>query len=130
MEITDEKVGDVLDMSVFGNRLRELRNEKKITGEKLGKILNVSKNSISNYENENRMPNFDILIHIASYFNVTTDYLLGNSNTRNYEDLSKKITEKLIKANLLIENPSDMEIEEIINDLKKHLMIKNLFNKN
>lgn len=60
-----------------GDRLKRLRTEKKITQSELGNIINVTKVSISGYENGNRSPDTDTLIKIADYFDVTTDYLLG-----------------------------------------------------
>lgn len=61
----------------FGNRLKSLRNKKRMTQEELGKFLNVSKASISGYDNETCQPDNEALIKLAEYFNVTVDYLLG-----------------------------------------------------
>lgn len=65
----------------LGSRIRELRKSKHLTQEQLGKILNVSKASISGYENETREPDNKSLIKLAEYFNVTLDYLLGTNQT-------------------------------------------------
>lgn len=63
-----------------GKRLRRLRQEKKITQSQLGKIINVSKVSISGYETGERVPDTDNLKRLADFFGVTTDYLLGRSD--------------------------------------------------
>jgi len=60
-----------------GDRLKRLRADKKITQGELGKIINVTKVSISGYENGNRSPDTDTLQKIADYFDVSTDFLLG-----------------------------------------------------
>lgn len=65
----------------FGQRLRELRKSKNLSQEELGKVIHVSKVSISGYENDTREPGQEALKSLASYFNVTTDYLLGTNST-------------------------------------------------
>jgi transcriptional regulator with XRE-family HTH domain len=68
-------------MSIFGKRLKELRNEKDLTQEKLGQIFNVRKGTISNWENGNRFPNEETLIKLADFFDVSVDYLLGRTDS-------------------------------------------------
>ena len=78
---------------MFGLRLRALRNEKKLTQDELGKLLNVSGKTIGTWERDSRQPNIEAINKLASIFDVTTDYLLGNSNEKqpqNYYDLSDK----------------------------------------
>lgn len=62
---------------ILGYRLRELRKENRLSQEKLGKILGVSKVSVSGYENGNRIPSLDILNKILDFFGVSADYLMG-----------------------------------------------------
>ncbi|MCC0627461.1 MULTISPECIES: helix-turn-helix domain-containing protein [unclassified Clostridioides] len=69
--------------NTFGNRLKNLRSEKRITGEEFGKILNVTKVAVSNWESDRRFPDQDTLKNIADYFDVSIDYLLCRSNVRN-----------------------------------------------
>lgn len=76
---------------MFGLRLRALRNEKKLTQDELGKLLNVSGKTIGTWERDSRQPNIEAINKLASIFDVTTDYLLGNSNEKQpqkYYDLS------------------------------------------
>ena len=61
----------------FGNRLKTLRLKKNMTQEQLARKLGLTKSVISAYETELRQPSYDVLIHIAKIYNVTTDYLLG-----------------------------------------------------
>lgn len=68
------------------NRLKFLRNEKGENLEKIAKYLDVSIQTISNYENEKREMTPDTIIKLAEYFNVSTDYLLGKSDIRNIEE--------------------------------------------
>ncbi len=68
---------------MFGIRLKELRQEKEITQSELGKILNLSQRSISQYELGIRFPDEVILNLIADFFDVSLDYLFGRTNIKN-----------------------------------------------
>ena len=48
-----------------------------ITQVELARSLSVSKQSISNWENDNILPSIEMLVKIADFFSVSTDYLLG-----------------------------------------------------
>ena len=61
-------------------RLKELRISRKISQTKLAMDLNLTQNSISRYETGEREADYDTLVAIADYFNVSVDYLLGRTN--------------------------------------------------
>lgn len=61
----------------FGNRLKTLRLRENMSQAQLAQKLGLTKSVISAYETGIRLPSYDVLIHIAKIFNVTTDYLLG-----------------------------------------------------
>lgn len=65
---------------IFGERLKELRMKYGLTQLQLSSILDISKSNVSKYEAGSVEPNLDILKHIATYFNVSSDYLLGISD--------------------------------------------------
>ena len=62
---------------ILGYRLKQLRKEYKMSQADLGKILGVSKVSISGYENGTRLPSLQVLNGILDVFSVSADYLLG-----------------------------------------------------
>ncbi len=64
---------------MLGEQIRSLRVNKGLNQVELAKILGVTKQSVSNWENENIMPSIDMLVKISNYFSVSTDYLLGLS---------------------------------------------------
>lgn len=64
-------------MEVFAKRLKELRKEKGLSQAKLAEVLFVDKSSIAKYETGKSTPSVDMLIKLAEYFKVSTDYLLG-----------------------------------------------------
>ena len=68
---------------MFTARLTELRKQKGLTQDELGKILGFRDSPISQYETGKRRPDQETLTKIPDYFDVTTDYLLGRSNIRN-----------------------------------------------
>ncbi len=59
-------------------KLKELRKSVNLKQQELAEILNLDASSISKYETGKAMPSPDILLKIANYFHVTTDYLLNN----------------------------------------------------
>ena len=59
------------------NRLRELRTEKGISQRELARQVGLLPQTYSNYENGMREADYETVIMLADYFNVTTDYLLG-----------------------------------------------------
>ena len=62
---------------MLNNRIKELRSTYNISQVELGKKLGVTKQTISNWENDNIQPSIDMLLKIANFFHVKTDYLLG-----------------------------------------------------
>ena len=61
----------------FGNVLKTLRLRENMTQAQLAHKLGLTKSVISAYETGLRLPSYDILIHIAKIYSVSTDYLLG-----------------------------------------------------
>ena len=64
----------------FGLRLKELRKKKKLSQSQVSARLNITKSSISAYENNIITPSNDIIVKLALLYGVTTDYLLGLDN--------------------------------------------------
>lgn len=64
-------------MAKFSERLKELREEKNLTQDELGKALSINTITISRWERGVRTPNIDSLEILAKFFNVTAGQLLG-----------------------------------------------------
>ena len=62
---------------MLGARIKELRKAFGLSQVDLASRMEVTKQTISNWENENIQPSIDMLVDLANVFNVTTDYLLG-----------------------------------------------------
>ncbi len=61
----------------FGERLKALRTERKMTQQQLANQIGVSKSVVSFYENRERTPSPDVLVKLVAVFHVSADYLLG-----------------------------------------------------
>lgn len=62
---------------LIGNRIKELRKKKGLTQEQLGKMINLTKVSISCYESEKRSPDLETFETLVDALDTTPDYLLG-----------------------------------------------------
>lgn len=91
---------------MISEKIRKLRKDFNISQVTLAKELGVTKQCVSNWENDNILPSIEMLIKIAKYFNVSTDYLLDISPD-NYIDVTG------------LNNIQIAHLKLIINDLKK-----------
>ncbi len=82
LRYTMRKVGDIVYYCEFGENLKKLRTARSLTQASFGNRVGLSKAVVSKYENGLGYPSFDVLIRIASFFGVTTDYLLGVSSSK------------------------------------------------
>jgi len=98
----------------FGKRIKRLREDKGVRQEDIGKMFNVSKSAVSQWENDIRTPDMDIIIKLADYFDVSTDYLLGRT-----DDPSPKQDDR--------QHVNDDEALEYLDELHKRPEMKALF---
>lgn len=64
------------------NRMKEMRKEKNLTQEQVGKILGVSQVAYSHYELEKRHIPVDVLMKLADYYETSVDYVLKRTDQR------------------------------------------------
>ncbi|MDY3906512.1 MAG: helix-turn-helix transcriptional regulator [Lawsonibacter sp.] len=67
---------------MFGERLKELRLEKKVPQKELATYLGISVRGYQFYESEDNEPNIKMLIALADFYGVTIDYLVGRTDER------------------------------------------------
>ncbi len=67
------------------NRIKQLREESRWTQAELSKKLDCAISSVGMYEKEERKPSLEVLVKLSEIFNCSIDYLLGKSDTRNYD---------------------------------------------
>lgn len=63
-------------------RLRDLRQDMDMSQTECAKIAFISKNSYIRYEKGERTPPFDVIVNLAKYYNVSTDYIAGLTNDK------------------------------------------------
>jgi transcriptional regulator with XRE-family HTH domain len=69
-------------LSTFANRFKKLREERGLSQSDLAKELNISRGSVSFYENGSRSPDIKVLADICNYFHVSSDWLIGISSVK------------------------------------------------
>ena len=110
-------------MNKFGNILKTIRTQQDIRQSDLAKAIGVSPSTIGMYEQGRRDPDSDTVIKLAEYFNVTTDYLLGNSNIKNMKSKPKGVKIPVlgrVQAGVPIEAVTDIiDYEEITEELNR-----------
>lgn len=91
---------------MFGEIMQNLRKSYGLSQVELARNLGVTKQAVSNWENNNILPSIDMLIRIATYFSVSCDFLL-EMDQRYFIDASKLTLEEV------------SHIQQIINDIRK-----------
>ena len=69
-------------MLALNENIKKLRIVRGLNQVEFAKILCVTKQCVSNWENDNVVPSIDMLCKIADFFEVSTDYLVGRSERR------------------------------------------------
>ena len=92
----------------LNENIKRLRLARGLNQVEFAKAMGVSKQCVSNWENDNVMPSIEMLIKIADFFNVTTDYILGR-NERTYIDVTGLSDEQISHISL------------IVNDILQHI---------
>ncbi len=67
---------------MLSEKIKTLRTSHGINQIELAKNIGVTKQCVSNWENDNIQPSIDMLVKLALFFNVSTDYLLGLETER------------------------------------------------
>lgn len=73
----------------MASRIKEVRESRHVIQEIVANEIGVTKQTFSKYERDITNIKVDVLIKLAEYFNVTTDYLLGLSDVK--RDLQRQV---------------------------------------
>lgn len=89
----------------IGNKIKELRESKKMTQKELAEFLNVTPQAVSKWERNKSYPDLDTLVKLSKYFNISTDTILGNTKQSFFSSLfSKKDGRKSMENDNKIKN--------------------------
>lgn len=109
----------MIHLGNFPERLKKLREDKGLTMAELSrKIGSISQGSLSHYEAGTRTPGLNILIELSNFFNCSIDYLTGQTDYKNQEELIKKYhlddksVEEVLKGLELYEE-SDLSVKQV-----------------
>ena len=91
----------------LNENIKRLRLARGLNQVEFAKAMGVSKQCVSNWENDNVMPSIEMLIKIADFFNVTTDYILGR-NERTYIDVTGLSDEQISHISLIVSDISKL----------------------
>lgn len=111
----------------FGNRLKDLRIQSKLTQKEVSEKLVVSRATIGKYETEQAYPDFEKLIALANLYNCSIDYLLGLSNiTRRFSaqelELIDKIISLSVEEGLISAAASNEDLQKLYEEIKTAYM--------
>ena len=104
----------------LGEKLKEIRIQYQLTQDKLANELNVSLDTVKNWEQGYNYPSIDMLVTIAKYFKCDFDYLIGQQKTpkKEYEHISDMIgISKNAAAKLLKAKAEGMPTTEILSEI-------------
>lgn len=94
----------------FSTRVKELREKASLSMDQLATQLGVTKSRVNMWENNGTVPRMNVLVDLAKFFNVSTDYLLGNDDTKNVSVDNAKLSS--LQRNLGKLNEAELEKAE------------------
>lgn len=92
---------------MLGDQIKSLRTAQKLNQVELAQKLGISKQSVSNWENNNILPSVEMVKKIATFFSCSTDYLLEMDNQKSFIEY----------MNLTLEQKT--HIQQLIGDIQK-----------
>ena len=106
-------------MKIYANRIKQLRNSRKMSQEEFATKIGVSRSTVGMYETGKREPDLETCEAIADFFNVDMDYLLGKSQVANQalsliEKSTPQTKRDVLKQRVieLLEQLTDEELKE------------------
>jgi len=88
---------------VIGRRIKELREERKLTQPQMGELFSFSVSRLSQYEWGDFTPPFDLLMHFAEFFKVNHAWIMGVPNAPKYLPPAQEVIEKFETLSPIVE---------------------------
>lgn len=101
---------------MLGSKLSELRRRKNLSQYEAAERLGFSRGKLSNYEQGSRQPDYETLKQLATFYNVTTDYLLGHevdSQIDMLEYYKSKIVTEFPDINLMFKDMESLDADDM-----------------
>jgi len=93
------------------DRLKELRLERDLLQKDIAQILNLTTSAYGYYEQGKRVPDSETIKILSNFYNVSSDYLLGMSDVRNYTE----------DSNITIALNSNTDYDELPKEAKEEI---------
>ncbi|MDD3253413.1 MAG: helix-turn-helix transcriptional regulator [Lachnospiraceae bacterium] len=100
----------------IGDRIKFLREEKRMTQAQLAEALGVSRMTVNNYEQGKRIPDIDFAVKTAAYFCVTVEYLSGRTAFRDKDDIKVSVEKAENLIHTMEQLPQD-KCQELLKNL-------------
>jgi len=117
---------------MFSVRLKAMRKDRKETQEDIARLLKVQRTTVGEYERGNIRPPMDKMKVLADHFEVSVDYLMGNTNFQTAEERNEESPNDVSKAMKKIledlqKNQRAMMFDgEVLDDESRELLISSL----
>ncbi|WP_449451484.1 helix-turn-helix domain-containing protein [Streptococcus suis] len=98
---------------MLSKRLKELRKENRLTQRELAQQLNISQPAYAQWEKGIKSPSPKNLSQLAQILDTSTDYLLGNTPIKNFQELDIETVKDSLKHSLGFNGNFDIPEEEI-----------------
>lgn len=99
-----------IDYAKLGLRIKEIRQSRGLTQEKLAELVSCNTSHISNVENNHTKVSLNVLLAIANTLNTSIDYLLSDQ----YENTSLALDNEILRAIKDCDNEKKIKILRMI----------------
>lgn len=105
----------------MGSKIRDLRKEKRLSQTELGKLIHVSQQTVTAWENNKAEPTSSAVVQLAEVFNVTTDYLLGRPEKTDDDQVDLDLERALDNAHSFSGRPLSEHDRKVAKDVLRSL---------
>lgn len=105
----------------MGSKIRDLRKEKRLSQTELGKLIHVSQQTVTAWENNKAEPTSSAVVQLAEVFNVTTDYLLGRPEKTDDDQVDLDLERALDNAHSFSGKPLSDHDRKVAKDVLRSL---------
>lgn len=108
-------------MVVIGERIKELRKKSRYTQTELANLLGVTKSTVAAYENDSRLPSYDVLVKMARVFKISIDSLLLSRSDKIIEVSGLTVDQIEIIEKLVISFRERNLMQKLLDDNKSNI---------
>lgn len=103
----------------MGDRLKELRRERSLSQEIVAQSIGITRSAYSHYEINNRQPVYETLIKLASFFEVTTDFIIDGDNRGAEPQVAEDTAEIIRLLNSMDDDKRKESIDKMLDAIRE-----------